>query len=352
MSNEFIEPWQKMMGEWQKTQTSINKQMMDNMQKWGRGFEKNDNSYYSNNPTLDIFQSFMQKMFEHNPQYNLQASQNWQDVLNAFPGSDGLMDQMNSFIKGNKVVFDKFKQDMVENLPDDETKDYFLSTLDDISNPYSWLKFSSTSVEEGLKRFSEGPLFSGISDLDNRIAKAMDGWLDLGEKNNDYYEVLLRSWMNAYEKFIAHLNELGEEKTSISPKKLLEIWSVIADEELMVMHRSEAFLQAQKALIKANAEYRLQEQDVAEVICETMHIPTRQEVDDLHKTVTDLRRELRSLKKLVATSNTQQTTKKTAIKKDSSNKKPEKKPPTKKPAQRSTTAKKPSNKPATKSTNT
>ena len=116
------------------------------------------------------------------------------------------------------------------------------------------------------------------------------------------------------------------------------------------MHRSEAFLQAQKALIKANAEYRLQEQDVAEVICETMHIPTRQEVDDLHKTVTDLRRELRSLKKLVATSNTQQT--KTAIKKESPNKKPEKKPPTKKPAKKPTTAKKPSNKPAAKSTNT
>jgi polyhydroxyalkanoate synthase subunit PhaE len=348
MSNEFIEPWQKMMGEWQKTQTSVNKQMMDNMQKWGRGFEKNDNSYYSNNPTLDIFQSFMQKMFEHNPQYNLQASQNWQDVLNAFPGSDGLMDQMNSFIKGNKVVFDKFKQDMVDNLPDDETKDYFLSTLDDISNPYSWLKFSSTSVEEGLKRFSEGPLFSGISDLDNRIAKAMDGWLDLGEKNNDYYEVLLRSWMNAYEKFIARLNELGEEKNSISPKKLLEIWSVIADEELMVMHRSKEFLQAQKALIKANAEYRLQEQDVAEVICETMHIPTRQEVDDLHKTVTELRRELRSLKKLVATSNTQPTTaKKTVVKKT-----PSKTSTDKKPATKSTVTKKPSNKTTTKPKNT
>jgi hypothetical protein len=360
MSNDFIEPWQKMMSEWQQTQTSINQKMMDNMQKWGNGFEKNDNSYYSNNPTLDIFQLFMQKVFEHNPQYNLQSSRNWQDVLNAFPGSDGLMDQMNSFIKGNKIIFDKFKQDMVDTLPDDETKDYFLSTLDDISNPYSWLKFSDTSVEDGLKRFSEGPLFSGISDLDNRVAKAMDGWLDLGEKNNDYYEVLLKSWMSAYEKFITHLNELGEEKQSISPKKLLEIWSVIADEELMVMHRSESFLQAQKSLIKANAEYRLQEQDVAEVICETMHIPTRKEVDDLHKTVTELRRELRSLKKLVTTSNTQ--TKKTAEKKDNSKDSPVKetsaekvsvkKSPVKKSATKASSTKKASSKPSAKPNNT
>lgn len=319
MSNEFIEPWQKMMSEWQKTQTSMNQQMMENMQKWGRGFEKNDNSYYNNNPTLDIFQSFMKKVFDHNPQYNLHSSRDWQDVLNAFPGSDALVEQMNSFIKGNKSVFDKFKQDLVDALPDDETKDYFLSTLDDISNPYSWLKFSSTNFEDGIKRFSEGPLFSGISDLDNRIAKAMDGWLDLGEKNNDYYEVLLKNWMSAYEKFIEQLNSLSEaEKTTISPKELVELWSNIADQELMTMHRSEEFLQTQKSLIKANAEYRLHEQEVAEVICETLHIPTRKEVDDLHKTVTELRREIRALRnqtlKPANNSNTQKTEKKSAIK--------------------------------------
>jgi len=330
MSKEFIEPWQKMMSEWEKTQTSMNKQMMENMQQWNSGLKKDDNSFYSNNPTLDIFQSFMQKSFKHNPQYNLQSSENWQDILSAFPGSEDLMTQMNEMIKGNKIVFEKFKHDMAETMPDDATKDYFLSTLDDISNPYSWLKFSNSNVEEGLKRFSEGPLFSGISDLDNRIAKAMDGWLELGEKNNDYYEVQIKSWMSAYETFIEKINNLSdEEKKQISPKKLLELWSSIAEEELMIMHRSSDFLQTQKALIKANAEYRLQEQNVAEVICEAMHIPTRQEVDDLHKTVTELRRELRSLKKqvtksaeTVAAKKTSTTTKKSDAKTPSTAKKP------------------------------
>lgn len=330
MSKEFIEPWQKMMSEWEKTQTSMNKQMMENMQQWNSGLKKDDNSFYSNNPTLDIFQSFMQKSFKHNPQYNLQSSENWQDILSAFPGSEDLMTQMNEMIKGNKIVFEKFKHDMAETMPDDATKDYFLSTLDDISNPYSWLKFSNSNVEEGLKRFSEGPLFSGISDLDNRIAKAMDGWLELGEKNNDYYEVQIKSWMSAYETFIEKLNNFSdEEKKQISPKKLLELWSSTAEEELMIMHRSSDFLQTQKALIKANAEYRLQEQNVAEVICEAMHIPTRQEVDDLHKTVTELRRELRSLKKqvtksaeTVAAKKTSTTTKKSDTKTPSTAKKP------------------------------
>ena len=134
----------------------------------------------------------------------------------------------------------------------------------------------------------------------NRIAKAMDAWLELGEKNNDYYEVLLKNWIKAYERFLEHLKTLESEDTeNLSPRKLVELWSSIANEEMMLMHRSEEFLQAQKQLIKASAEYRLYEQEIAEVICEALHVPTRKEVDDLHKTVTELRRELRTLKQQV-----------------------------------------------------
>ncbi len=301
MSNEFIEPWQKMMNEWQKTQSSMNQQFMDNMQKWNKSLDKGDNSFYSNNPTLDIYQSFIQKFFAHNPQFNLHSSKDWQDVLSTFPSSDALAKQMNEVMKGSKDIFEKLKSDFVETLPNDETKEYFLKTLEDISNPYSWINFSSTDFEKGVKRFSEGPLFSGISDIDNRVAKAMDGWLDLGEKNNDYYEVLLKNWIKAYEGFLEHIKNINdEEKASLTPRKLIELWSSIANDELMKMHRSEEFLEAQKDLIKASAEYRLQEQAIAEVICEALHIPTRQEVDDLHKTITELKREVRALKSSTA----------------------------------------------------
>lgn len=300
MSKDFIEPWQKMMTDWQKTQATVTEQMMENMQQWNRSINQKDNSYYSNNPLLDIYQSFIQKALSNNPQYNLhnlKSSYDWNDVLSTFPGSDGLISQMNELIKGGQDIFEKIKKDFADNVPDDNTRDYFLNTLDDISNPYSWLQFSSTDFDEGVKRFSEGPLFSGISDIDNRIAKAMDAWLELGEKNNDYYEVLLKNWIKAYERFLEHLQAMEtEDSKALSPRKLVELWSSIANDEMMSMHRSEEFLQAQKELIKASAEYRLYEQEIAEIICEAMHVPTRKEVDDLHKTVTELRREVRTLK--------------------------------------------------------
>ena len=70
-------------------------------------------------------------------------------------------------------------------------------------------------------------------------------------------------------------------------------------------------------------KYRLYEREVAEVICEATHIPTRREIDDLHKTITELKRDVRWLKKQLAVGNNKtdiksknvETPKKTKVKK-------------------------------------
>ncbi len=336
MSNESVEPWQKMMDDWQQAQASISQQMMDNMQKWNAAvFNDPANTQKPaaqlfNNPLLDTYQSFLQTLLKSNPLYSMQSSNDWQNILQDLPGTETLLKQMNDLLKGSKDVLEQLKNDFIKNLPDDSTREYFLTTLTDISNPYNWLKYSSTNFDEGVKRFSEGPLFSGISDIDTRMAKATDGWLDLTEKNREYYEVLLKNWTQAYERFLNELKELqanndGEE---LSPRKLVELWSSIANDELMLMHRSEEFLNTQRELIKASAEYRLYEQDIAEVVCEAMHIPTRQEVDDLHKTMTELKREVRSLRNQVASYE------ESAVKS-----KPKKKPAAKKPSTKKQTDK-------------
>jgi poly[(R)-3-hydroxyalkanoate] polymerase subunit PhaE len=50
-------------------------------------------------------------------------------------------------------------------------------------------------------------------------------------------------------------------------------------------------------MTRSSTEYRLAEREIAEAFCEVHHIPTRTEVDELQRTVAELRRELRALKK-------------------------------------------------------
>jgi hypothetical protein len=75
------------------------------------------------------------------------------------------------------------------------------------------------------------------------------------------------------------------------------LWVETANEVLLETQRSEAFLTTQRDLIKASSELRLAQQELAAFYSEMFGYPTRTELDDVHRTVTELRRELRAFKR-------------------------------------------------------
>ena len=48
-------------------------------------------------------------------------------------------------------------------------------------------------------------------------------------------------------------------------------------------------------MTRSSTEYRLAEREIAEAFCEMHHIPTRTEMDEVQRAVTELRREVRLL---------------------------------------------------------
>ena len=62
-----------------------------------------------------------------------------------------------------------------------------------------------------------------------------------------------------------------------------------ANKALLEMHRSEEFLEAQRRMTRSSTEYRLAEREIAEAFCEMHHIPTRTEMDEMQRAVTELR---------------------------------------------------------------
>jgi hypothetical protein len=62
-------------------------------------------------------------------------------------------------------------------------------------------------------------------------------------------------------------------------------------------HRSDEFVEAQSKMLRSASDYRLQERKIAEAWCDAIHIPTRSEMDEVQRTVTELRRQLRALQR-------------------------------------------------------
>ena len=80
-------------------------------------------------------------------------------------------------------------------------------------------------------------------------------------------------------------------------KAVLALWAETANRQLLETQRSEPFLATQAAMIRASTELRLAEQELVEHFGRQYGFPTRTELDDVHRTVTELRREIRAMRR-------------------------------------------------------
>jgi hypothetical protein len=288
--------WQDIMANWQAGQKAMADQMLTNFQQWNTAFSGNKG--IKTNPVLDTYQTIIQAFFKnYTPAANTGFTNDWEKYLNGMPGTEPLVSDIKKLMHSGQQLFQQLTSQLNPSLKGDDSNSYLLNALLDMSNPNSWLKYSGDSFDLGAHKLSEGPMFSGISDIDKRVAQVSDSWFELFNRSKEYHAIVFARWTQAYSHFLDDLKQLDEEqRQNLSPRKLVDMWSTVANEELLSLHRSEEFLNAQRAVIRASMQYRIHEKNVAEVICEALHIPTRDEVDDLHKTVTELRRELRQTK--------------------------------------------------------
>jgi hypothetical protein len=162
-------------------------------------------------------------------------------------------------------------------------------------DPAEW-KRAGSHFDLGMEKLTEGPTYATLWDLDRKTLGLQKLWVERAKDVERYWEVMQGAWTRALERFMkAAADSKGEPITS--GRQLLDLWLATANKALLEMHRSEEFLEAQRRMTRSATEYRLAEREIAEAFCEIHHIPTRTEVDELQRTVTELRRELRALRK-------------------------------------------------------
>jgi hypothetical protein len=106
---------------------------------------------------------------------------------------------------------------------------------------------------------------------------------------------VLEGWTTAARRYTERLGELaGKGETPASQRAALDLWIETANRALLEMQRSERYLASQAQILRASTELRLAQQEVAEYYGQMFGLPTRTELDDVHKSLTELRRELRA----------------------------------------------------------
>ena len=162
-------------------------------------------------------------------------------------------------------------------------------------DPAEW-KRAGSHFDMGLEKLTEGPTYATLWDLDKKMLNTQKLWVERARDVEHYWEVIQGAWSRALERFMATVNDPKGEPLQ-SGRQMLDLWLETANKSLVEMHRSKEFLEAQRRMTRSSTEYRLAEREIAEAFCEMHHIPTRTEMDEMQRTVTELRRELRTLKR-------------------------------------------------------
>ena len=211
--------------------------------------------------------------------------------------TEGLGKANESFAKLSRSALE-LSQAITRNLQQGEKTDpAVVEVLGKLLDPRAW--FSSLGgMDEALQRMAEGPRLADLWDTERKMLNVFNAWTALRQRNLEHNTLMLEAWLQAAGQFAKTLNERVDRNEGFSSwREVLAQWVETANTALLEIQRSERYLHSQREILKTSTDLRIAQQEVAAFYSEMFGYPTRAELDDVHRTVTELRRELRALQR-------------------------------------------------------
>jgi len=166
--------------------------------------------------------------------------------------------------------------------------------LQKIFDPREWLN-ATGYMDETVRRLSEGPKFADFGHIESKLVTLMGAWGELRIASIEQQTHVLAAWTKAATEFATKLNEAASKGTSLGSRSdIVAIWVEIANRHQLEMQAMPAYLENQRKLLRASSDLRLAQHELADLYGEVLGWPTRTEMDDLARMVSELRRELRA----------------------------------------------------------
>jgi len=186
----------------------------------------------------------------------------------------------------------------------EKTDPLLAEVLSKLFDPRAW--FSGLGgMDEALQRMAEGPRLADLWDTERKLLNVFSAWATLRRRSTEHNTVMLEAWMRAAGTFAKTLNEKAGRKERLGTwREVLALWVETANTALLETQRSDKYLETQRELLKASTDLRLAQQEVSAFYSEVFGYPTRAELDDVYRSVTELRRELRALERAIRATRT------------------------------------------------
>jgi hypothetical protein len=157
---------------------------------------------------------------------------------------------------------------------------------------------SGGAVTDILRRLAEGPRFADVGTSERLMAQVMGKWLSVQNSSCAYESVLAGAWAETNTRFAGLLSERQRDGRDVpTGRAALKTWLDISNDVLVETQRSEKFLAAQRQLLRDGLDFMLVQREFVEALVEPMGLPTRSEIDEIHRTVHELKQRVRAIEK-------------------------------------------------------
>ena len=171
----------------------------------------------------------------------------------------------------------------------------YAGALIELSNLY-WSMYENT-----FGSAVQSPNLGYAREFNNKLLKSFDAGINFSKANFDYQILLLDVWLKASEGLMRELASSEEKGETVQNwQQLLQVWSSVFDGVFLQMFRAEDALEVRGNFLNSATLYRLYPQQLMEVFLKMYGLPTRSEVDEIHHSIYELRKEVKGIKKSLA----------------------------------------------------
>lgn len=172
-------------------------------------------------------------------------------------------------------------------------------------NPQPWMELNNLYWnllnESTYGSVMRSPLLGPSREFNGKLLRTFDAWTTLYRATGDYQIVLADVQVRSLEELMRQLISAAEKGETIKDwRQFQQLWGRVADEVFEKAFCNETNLKVRGRFINALNAYRIQQRSLTELWMQALDIPTRSEIDEVHKTVYELRKELKTLKQSLA----------------------------------------------------
>lgn len=170
------------------------------------------------------------------------------------------------------------------------------SALIELNNLYWNLLY-----EETFGSLMQSPILGPTREFSGKLLSGFEAWRNLYQASVDYQIILADIQVRSFEALMKKLVSLAEKGEQVKDwKHFQQLWSEVADDVFADAFCQEDNLKIRGKFLNALNSYRIQQQELMELSMKMMNMPLRSEVDEIHHTIYELRKEVKSLKKKLA----------------------------------------------------